>query len=431
MSTEDKKNILSEGKYTLFNFTLSTPNGEPVELSSMAVTCEIYESILSPSIIMIVRLYDATGAFSSFNWTEQEVCLSFTTNSRGKPIHYKLAILEMHSASEVSEGRGMVFELVCISKEARAASTNKDWPLTKKKIEADRVIGAILDTVITLEDEKPKPQFFDKTKGLREYAFADQTPFDAIQRVTRKAVSSEFEGHAFVFFENHKGYWFKCIESLIKEGKKNIGDKEFFNSSMAKVDSTASLWRNIISYKTIQSGSQNAVLAIGANRVKIVPMPIDIPPEKWPAPIEKSSKDFEFVTLNSGTAVRSQETEDKNTEESGSIIKIEYDPETEDDTQIEKEAAVRIYLAQFLSVIQHINIYGDSEITCGDVIKCHFKEAKGLTEPQSEDDPVLSGNYLVTKCRHSLTFGDTPEYYQTLEIVKDGILSNLEPTNLK
>lgn len=443
MSTEDKKNIFNEGKYTLFNFTMSTPNGEPIELSSMAVTCDIYESILSPSIIMIVKLYDATGAFSSFDWVSQEICLSFTTNSRGTPIHYKLGILEMHNASEVSEGRGVVFELVCVSAEAEASKIAVNRTnLTKKKIEADRMVGVCLDELMKVMKEdygekyKPKPQFFDKTKGLADHSYSNTNVFEAIQLITRKAVSSDYEGHAFVFYENHKGYWFKCIESLIKEGKKNIGDKVFFNTSMAKVDSTASLWRNIISSKPIQLGSKNVTLAIGANKVQIIPMPIGLSndDDDYPQPFERSSKDYEFVTLNDGTAVRSQTVEDKLSKDRGSQIKIEYNPETEDTTQFEKEAAIRIYLAQFLSVIQHINIYGDSEITCGEVIKCNFKENKGLTpgaeEAQLPDDPVLSGNYLVTKCRHSLTFGDTPEYYQTLEIIKDGIVSNLEPIKI-
>jgi hypothetical protein len=33
---------------------------------------------------------------------------------------------------------------------------------------------------------------------------------------------------------------------------------------------------------------------------------------------------------------------------------------------------------------------------------------------------MLAGNYLVTKCRHILTFNEGSEYMQALEIVKDG-----------
>jgi hypothetical protein len=82
-----------------------------------------------------------------------------------------------------------------------------------------------------------------------------------------------------------------------------------------------------------------------------------------------------------------------------------------------------------LSIIAHLTIYGDSTITVGDVITCRIPEMNGLTNKEyAADDPMISGNYLVCKVRHILTFGDNPKYYQALEIVKDGVAGNLPKT---
>jgi hypothetical protein len=61
----------------------------------------------------------------------------------------------------------------------------------------------------------------------------------------------------------------------------------------------------------------------------------------------------------------------------------------------------------------------------GDVIRCQLPEYDGLPRgeenPIREDSQMTSGNYIVTKCRHVLTFNEKAEYMQGLEIVKDGI----------
>jgi hypothetical protein len=82
-------------------------------------------------------------------------------------------------------------------------------------------------------------------------------------------------------------------------------------------------------------------------------------------------------------------------------------------------------MAHFLTTVTHITIYGDTAITTGDVIKCQFPEPSGITRgetsPINEDSAMTSGNYIVTKCRHVLTFNEKAQYMQALELVKDGI----------
>jgi hypothetical protein len=83
-------------------------------------------------------------------------------------------------------------------------------------------------------------------------------------------------------------------------------------------------------------------------------------------------------------------------------------------------------MAHFLTTVSQITIYGDSTISVGDVIRCQLPEVDALTRgqdnPVREDSQMTAGNYIVTKCRHVLTFNEKAEYMQGLEIVKDGIL---------
>jgi hypothetical protein len=48
----------------------------------------------------------------------------------------------------------------------------------------------------------------------------------------------------------------------------------------------------------------------------------------------------------------------------------------------------------------------------------------GEERPFVDTSSTAAGNYLVTKCRHILTFSEGAEYMQALEIVKDGYAGN-------
>jgi hypothetical protein len=237
-------------------------------------------------------------------------------------------------------------------------------------------------------------------------------------------MSQEFKGHAFYFFENKHGFVFKSMEMLIKEGKENIGDKCFLQSTLTNLDVTGAKWRNILTTKLIQQGSEGIakLLGAGANSVKqynkVTGQTEDF---------EADPKNLEFETLNKGSASTTLKAQHEKSRDGnkGKVKEIKFDPTISNIERAEKFNHLPYYMAHFLTVIMQITIYGDSTITVGDVIKCQFPEASGLTKgeknPINEDSAMTTGNYMVTKCRHMLTFNEKAEYAQGLELVKDGI----------
>ena len=410
-----------EGKYTLNTFHISTPT-RTFDMAGIAVAVSIYENILSPSAVCVVTAYDATGLFDKIDFTEQEMCISWYTNEDGKDNHYTFKIIECSPAKTIQSGKGVTFTFTGVSAEAVKSRTIKDIQFVRPKIEIDQAVSIILDVM-----ESKKTRFFEKTKGLFNVSKTRVNPLEAIDQLRSQAISDQYQGSAFVFFENSKGLHFKCLEKLIDEGKKNIGDKVFFNIPTAGLSTTeASNWRNILAYKIIQNGNQNVLLATGGSSVRLQ---VQNTKSRKIEEIRKKVTDFNFIKLNDGTVSGSMKNIDQNTQDEGRVIKLLVHPDTEQNDLRDKYAAEACYLSEFLSVINHITIYGDTEIAAGDVITCHFRQASGLTIGQGnkdsyqDDNEVISGNYLVTKCRHELTFGDTPEYYQGLEIIKDGIYS--------
>jgi len=418
------KDNFGEGKYNLLKFDITTPT-KPLDLRKLAVSCSIYESILSPSTICVVTISDAVGAHAAVDFTESLLEISWSSNIAGNAISYKFKIIEVNSKVPTPDNKTVVYTLTGISEEAFANAIVVDFNLAQKKQSMSTVVNGMLDSL-----KSKKPRFIEETTGLHAIFKSNTGPLNVIDEVRRQSISPIYQGSAYVFFENHRGLHFMTIEKLINDNKKNIGDKKFFNSPTAKIGTTTtSQWRNVLAIKTIQSGNKNLLLATGGAAVRV--MYQDVRTGKT-GTLEKKISDFNFIKMNEGTQTNSlsgiNELAKPENPNSRAIF-ILIDPDQEQNTIVEKKAAEALYVSEFLSVIQHITIYGDTEIAAGDMLNFDLgKEQTGLTN--KKDDNTNTGNYLIAKCRHVLTFGDIPMYYQGLEIVKDGIVSNPEPTNL-
>jgi hypothetical protein len=214
------------------------------------------------------------------------------------------------------------------------------------------------------------------------------------------------------------------MEALIKEGIKNIGDKCFTQSTLTNLNVTGAKWRNILTTKIIQSGNEGILRLIGGGRSTCQlqnSVTGDI------ISFQADPKNLQFETLNEGSASTNLKAQVEKTEDGneGAPRAIPFDPTVGNAERAEKFNHMPYYMSHFLTVVMQITIYGDSAITVGDVIHCQLPEAAGLTRgeenPVNEDSAVTTGNYVVTKCRHMLTFNEKAEYAQGLELVKDGI----------
>lgn len=407
--------IMKEGKYKLITLSMTATN-EVIDLSPYAVQCDIYESILSHSTICELIISDSTGMISFFNFTEQEVLIEFTTHEDAEPASFRLSVLEVNPIRSTPNDKTTVFTLTCISKEAIKNKTIKNIPLVRQKIESETAVVSMLNLL-----ETEKDIFLEKTKGLHTFALTRINPFDAIDNIRKTAVSDEYNGSAFVFFENKYGYHFKSLEKLIDDGVKTIGDKFFIHTGLAGYDVKGTKWRNILAYKVIQRGNKNVSLRVGGFNNSVRRHNIETGEIEF---FEKNSTQVDFISLNNGSVNSSTEDQLQHSADEGNINLNLYNPDQENNNVAEKQNFLPYYISKFLNIISHVTIYGDSTITVGDVITCQIPENTGLTlgndRAYTEEDKIASGNYLVCKCRHLLTFGSFPEYYQGLEIVKDG-----------
>lgn len=417
---------MRDGQYKLNEFVMidatakTVDCGKAIDLVPVCVQANIYESVLSPSVLAEFEFYDAKGMFNFFIFTNKKIIIDFTTNEENTKsnIRYELYVVAVDPAFCTVDDKAMVYKLSCVTYEVWKSATIRNLPLVRKKIECEKMVKAYLEAI-----DSQKSLFAEKTRGLHAFNFTQKTPMECIDEIrVEYAMSQEFMGHAFYFFENKHGFVFKSMEQMIKEGKKNIGDKCFMMSTLTGLDVTGSKWRNILATKNIQNGNQGIARRIGAGN-NLVQLMDRVTGNIIPWKVDPRSLQFE--TLNEKSISSTLTTQNEMGQDEGNIVLVMIDPKTENAERAEKKNHLPYYMAHFLTTVGHITIYGDSTITVGDVIKCQFPETDGLSRgednPVREDSTMTAGNYIVTKCRHILTFNEKAEYMQALEIVKDGI----------
>ena len=415
-------------EFVMIDATAKTVDcGKALQLTPICVKANIYEDIHSPTVRAVFELFDAKGIFKSFVFPEKKIVIEFTTNESNpaSSIRYEFYIPSLAEVVSTPSDKGVAIKLECITYEAWKSNTQRNVPLSRKKIECEKMVKAYLNLM-----ESEKDLFAEKTRGLHAFNFTGKTPLECIDEIrVVHAMSEQFKGHAFYFFENKHGFVFKSMEALIKEGKENVGDKCFSMSTLTNLSVTGAKWRNILAFKNVLNGGQGIARQIGAGDNYVVQV------NKKTGEVTQfkvDPKNLEFEQLNKGSISSTLKTQNEIGKDQGKITITQIDPGAENAERAEKQNHLPFYMAHFLTTISQISIYGDSTITVGDVIMCHIPEQTGLTtgneRPMVEDSPMTTGKYVVTKCRHVLTFNEKAEYMQGLEIVKDGILGEVHPS---
>ena len=417
---------IRDGQFKLNEFLLidatakTVDSGKALDLTPVCVQANIYESVLNPAVLAEFEFYDAKGMFNHFVFTDKRIIIDFTTDEENQKssIRYEFYIVSVDPVIPTNDDKAVVYKLSCVTYEVWKSATVRNLPLVRKKIECEKMVKAYLEAI-----DSQKSLFAEKTRGLHAFNFTEKTPIECIDQIRLEyAMSQEFKGHAFYFFENKYGFVFKSMEMLIKEGKENIGDKCFMQSGLTNLNISGAKWRNILATKLIQNGNQGIARRIGAGS-NLVKLKNSVTGEITNFQI--NSKNLEFETLNEKSVSSSLRTQDEISKDEGNIQIVSFDPRIENAERAEKKNQLPYYMAHFLTTVIHATIYGDSAISTGDVIKCQFPEpsgtTRGETSPVNEDSTMTTGNYIITKCRHILTFNEKAEYMQAFELVKDGI----------
>ena len=416
-------NDIVAGDINIIDITMSSQDGQRTySLIEQCKTINIYESIHSPAIFCELFIRDSTRLLQDFPIIcEELVTISFETpNNPGNPTKYIFQVNEVMNKVIDENQKTMTYTLQCISPELMVNAVNfvdKDF---------DDTISNIVKNIMEEKIKTKKKLTVDKTIGVDKYPIFKLEPFKAIHSLLPLSVSDRYKSHAYVFFENKDGFYFTTYEKLIEAGRKQqatgLSDKIFFYDMVRKEKVEDVNIRNIIAYNQVTSSSAISKVRDGAYSGTATTIDMQTAGQRKANYTANIGLD-NFQKLDDGGAAQNTTGNLRTFGKSKVPTAFNLLPIFSSKSKnplTEAFASRQAFLQYITQNITQIHIYGDSEITVGDVIKCRFPSASG-----SDDDTGLSrldsGNYLVTHVRHIIINGDRPHHTMALQLVKNDL----------
>lgn len=411
------------GDVNIIDITMSSQDGQrKYSLMEQCKVVEIYESIHSPFIACELFIKDSTRLLQDFPIIcEELITISFETpNNPGNPTKYMFQVNEVMNKVIDENQKTMSYTLQCLSPELLPNAiqfVDKDYEDT---------ISDIVKNIMNEKIKTKKKLTVEKTIGVDKYPLFKLEPFKAIHSLLPLSVSDRYKSHAYVFFENRDGYYFTTYEKLIETGRKQqskgLSDKVFYYDMARKERIEDVNIRNIIAYNQITSSDAISKAREGAysgTATTVDMQTLDQRKANYTANIGLDN----FQKLDDNGAAQNTTGNLRAVGKSKTPTAFNLLPifsKKSKNPLIEAYASRQAFIQYITQNITQIHIYGDSEITVGDVIKCRFPSASG-----ADDDKGLSrldsGNYLVTHLRHIIINGDRPNHTMALQIVKNDL----------
>lgn len=375
-----------------------------IDIKPQIAEINIFEDLEQPSMIADILLVDSLNLVQDFPIIgEESITITYVTPGRENPTRKTFFVFSIENTGSSPSGKGSTYTIKAVTPTHYFCSGLKVVKTYRDTI--DSIVTDILKTAANQNKFSTVKVVVEKTKGILPITIPSLHPFEAVDLLRQKAVSRDIpSGGAFVFFENQYSLNFKSIESLITDGKKDLGSKTFtfFPNTNANKEATSFAFRNILRYNHISKFDTMEKLMNGAivNTVES----FDLLTKAISSSTYKLSEKARFITStdNKSSIPNSNQFLEKFNNASALDFFVPKDSSRNEDFLDSNLGFKKGYSSLINNNVVRILINGDNYITSGEVIKLNLPELSGTTERKNKDR-LNSGNYLITKLRHRIT----------------------------
>jgi hypothetical protein len=390
----------------------------------------IYESIVSPAVYCTMIIKDAIGLSEYFKLAERDIVHVKFQTPGAETCEYIFKV----NKPEISKTRSPNLAFDVYTAELVSIYAFEAQEVDMENFDLKDTAGNIIKKI--LEQKVETLGEVTKTTPMREYAaghYIDtgtgiigrnrlqakrlpkntngflRRPFEVIHQLALLNNMSPEGDSLYTFFEREDGFWFKPIEKLIRDGKKLIqqgrSDKIFYYDSLRNQAAEAVKFRNILAYSILNSGdgtSETNTVARTSN-----------PSTGEVSTTAKADIDQNITELTSAEALKRHDIPVA----AGLITSDAFDHLN--NVIVKRQQ----YISRIGQYEAQMMIYGDTNMSVGDVIECNFPRAMG-TESSSTDKnqkDSLSKDaapYLITHLRHIVLNTSRPQHAITCNLMR-------------
>ena len=375
------------------------------------LSASIYESIFMPTMVAEFNFRDNDDAlFGRLNLSGGEP-LDFTFQAPGGEVSaYKFLI---HKPADLDPSLAMTsrtFRLICASEEAFTAAGGVSSRGYIQKSYVGKPISYNVQDVLKSYLGTKKPLNLEDTKGNQNIIAENEKVWEFIDRIRRRAVSSDSQSSSYVFFENKDGFNFVTIEKLFSGSV----IKTFKQDLTVGTDIMKLTDANIIGIELPQLFS--AIDRIDRGTMKSRVSHFNFETNEYP------SKDYDTPSAkdkDGGSGSWDNDAfKNKFGRYPGRSSVVPYDNRLPVTNIPESTANQLSYSGNLMQSVIKIRVPGDTKLKAGDLVSADIIRAESTTSNQQLDTDI-SGKLLIASIRHQINpEGERPRYTCSLECLK-------------
>jgi CxxC motif-containing protein len=399
------------GDILIDTFTVSSDRGT-LDLAKAFVSASIYESIFTPGIVGDIVVLDTDDQLGKLEISGDEtVEISFMAPG-GESANYIFALHALDDVKPTSGQKSKTYTLKVVSEEALYSKTN----YVQKSFTTQ--ISEMVQTIFTDYMMSEKNIEVEETKGSQKVVIGHHNPYAAIDLIRRRAVSNENKSSAFVFFETRVGgdqtFKFVTIEKLFQgEIVKEFQQSDAINSSIMNQSDN-----NILAYEVPKQLSSTERISIGG---KTRVSSFDFRTHSYVTK-DIDTDETQFKMGGSGSYNSSTFKNKYFNPKIPSQAYIPIDTSQRAVTSIkERTPDIQAFITSLMQNSMKVRVYGDANLKAGDMVTANIPN-KIATTGNGETDPLLSGDFLVSRIHHEIgTAGQRPRYTCVMELLKGNL----------
>lgn len=406
------RTLQEPGNYVLKKLQITSYSGTVVNLSNLMVELNVFEDIFSNVLTGNVVISDGLNIIKNLPIIGEET-LDVIFHTAGKndevsTINRTFNVYKISSRSNTTD-RSQVYVLHFASPEAI-----KNAKQTISKAYTDKPEDSIRDILKTYL-QTDKTLNLDPTRNTYPCIVPNLSPFDTINWLSDRSASQEFNGASYLFYENHLGFEFRCLESLYsQEPKQNYIYQPANTRIGTRDDYLEESFRNIKTYTIKESFNKIKDTRTGVFGHTVGTF--DPLKKKYVEREFSYNKSFDdYVHLGDGKI----STEDDFSRALYQFMPVHSEMFTNKENQDVGEwfSQRKTQIGQLRNLNILISVPGDSELLVGDLVNVSLPspETGGVHQ---EKEKYLTGKFLVTSIRHMIK---AQEYSVVVELSKDSL----------
>jgi len=444
------------GEYEIEVCKICSTSGEIIDITSLVSSINIFEDIFKSSLSGDIAIVDTNNLLTALPIIGQEKLLLKLTTPQTSAVNRKnsldftdhpLYIYKVDSSVKVNDSTSA---LVLSFTTAEAVRSNR---IRVSQAFEGEPSADMIQKIIRDEDllNSKKEFYYEKTANNYKFVSPNMRPLDFINTIAKRCLSEKYNfAPTFLFYETCKGFYFRTIDSMLD--RKNV--KTVYIDETPSLDSDASrnmlrlIKHTVVGSTNVMVNMRKGMYASNLLMVDLVNKTVenfnynyfdsfkegekkDIHADAHSnyrsdnAPLASESKDdFGNFLVDYDQSTLYMQAVDRN--QPDGLLSVQhaggYDY-TGTDSWLQRRKGR--FAAMNAAITLNIQVYGQTDISVGDLIGLNIKNSNPRTTDQGDRDPYYGGRYLITKLRHVFTRMDGQSVHTMhMQVVRDTVSSH-------